>query len=694
MSGELLGGLWSEIGGLLWLVAALTALGVGGALVACLFRLGSPVEFLLAAYLVAWGWLVAVALVLSPGHVLTRAWLVVSLAAGVVLAAGVWYVSGRPGPPSFRPALREARDALRHPALLVLAVAVALGSAYSAALAFFTPVNEGDALAYHLARAAFWRQEHGLGYVDGAIDVRLNGNPPNAEIGQLATMLLSESDRYVALPQFLAYGALVLCVAAIGRRVGLGVPEALFGALAFATLPVVALQASGALNDLVVASFLAGSTLYALRPGRASLLLFALALGLAFGTKLTAVLALPTLALVLMLARPRSAWLRLALAALGGAVLGSFWYVLNLVESRDLDGGLAEDFDQRMELSAPELIVNGLRFGLDLIDLSGAPSPYEVLFLVAAGVLALVGLWRLRSSRRQGAALIAAGVVTALAYVAENLVELAQDQIVRVWSALGRPETAPFERGWNLNVEADPVFSWFGPLGALVLGAGTVAIVVLRLRGRVSTAVLGLALAPWVLLLCLAVTIVWDPFRGRFLVFGVALAAAAWGALFRFPVASGATAALGVTTLALSLANYLGKPSGLDAVWHRTEAAPASLRSIWRDDRADAQTRLRFTEDERALFRYLDENVPDDGRIAVVPRENDLLFPYFGRRLRRVVELARPGSAAIPPDAGWLVLSPGSSVERCAGDWQTELRLELGWRVERRVARGTCDSAG
>jgi hypothetical protein len=429
--------------------------------------------------------------------------------------------------------------------------------------------------------------------------------------------------------------------------------------------------------------------LFALRPGRASLVLLALALGLALGTKLTAVLAVPTLALVSVLARPRRDWLRLALAGLGGVALGSVWYAVNLVESRDLDGGLAEDFDQRVELSGRVLIVNGLRFGLDLIDLSGTPSPYEVLFLAAAGVLAALGVWRLRSSRSQGASLIAAAVVTALAYLSENLLGFAQDQIVRVWSALGRPETAPFERGWNLNVEADPVFSWFGPLGALILGAGTVAIVVLRLRERGSTAVLGLALAPWVLLLSLSVTIVWDPFRGRFLVFGVALAAAAWGALFRFPVVSGATAALGVTTLALSLANYLGKPSGLDAVWRRTEAPPASLRSIWGEDRAAAQARLRFRESERELFEFVDREVPEDARVAVVARENDLLFPYFGARLRREVELIPPNGSA-PPDAEWLVLSPRSSVRRCTTDWQRELELETGWRIDRRVARNSC----
>ena len=39
-----------------------------------------------------------------------------------------------------------------------------------------------------------------------ASDPRLNGNPPGAEIGVLATMLLSGGDRYAALPQVLALG--------------------------------------------------------------------------------------------------------------------------------------------------------------------------------------------------------------------------------------------------------------------------------------------------------------------------------------------------------------------------------------------------------------------------------------------------------------------------------------------------------
>ena len=67
-----------------------------------------------------------------------------------------------------------------------------------------------------------------------ASDPRLNGNPPGAEIGVLATMLLSGGDRYAALPQVLALGALLVAIAGIARRTRDDPPTALLAALVFA----------------------------------------------------------------------------------------------------------------------------------------------------------------------------------------------------------------------------------------------------------------------------------------------------------------------------------------------------------------------------------------------------------------------------------------------------------------------------
>ncbi len=218
--------------------------------------------------------------------------------------------------------MRVARS-LRHPAVLVLAVSVLAGVVYSIALAVATPLNDWDELSYHATRAAFWKQQHGVGYIANPVDGRLNANPPNAEIGQLSTMLLAGHDRYLGLVQLFAYGALVLGVAGMARRIGLRTREAVFGALTVATLPVLVLQASGGLNDLVVGSFLLAAAYFATGAGRSTLMLVALAVALAIGTKFTGVLALPTLALVGAAGRAPREWVRLGLAGAAGLGLGS-----------------------------------------------------------------------------------------------------------------------------------------------------------------------------------------------------------------------------------------------------------------------------------------------------------------------------------------------------------------------------------
>ena len=679
----------SELTGLLLLVAGIGALAATGALAACCLRLTSPIEFVLGTYVISWSWLVATALALSPLHLLTRGSLLFASALGLVLALGAWLVADRPPPASFAAATRAAREALRSPAVLILAVVVSLGAVYSCALAFLTPANDGDALAYHLARAAFWRQEQGLGYIANAVDLRLDINPPNAEIGQLATMLLSGSDRYVALPQLGAYVALVLCVAALARRLGLSVAEALFAALAFATLPIVAVQASSALNDLVVASFLGVAAVFVLRSGRASLVLLALAVGLAVGAKFTAVLALPTLVLVVMLACPRRHWTGLALAGIGGLALGSVWYVVNLIQTGEIDGGLAEDADQRVALSLSAMTFTALRLALEVVDMSGAARPHAVLFLLVACALGMFALSRMRRSTPQGVSLLVAASLIAGVLFAPSLFEVMQDLVFRSWVALGRPATAPFELGWNLNVRADPVVSWFGPLGAVLLFTGTAVTGLLWLRGRLPSAAFALALAPWAVLLTLAATIVWDPFRGRFLVFGVALAAAVWGIFLRSPIISTATAAIGATALTLSLANYYGKPSGLGEIWTLNDPPLVSVRSIWSDERWAAQTRLRLETGENLVIRYFEEHVPDEARVSVAARENDLLSPYFGPELERHVSLVKNGEP-VPTTADWLVVAPALDVRRCRAAWQRQLTLESGWRVERRTTPDKC----
>jgi hypothetical protein len=680
----------SEIGGLVWLGLGLAGLFGAGYFFACCTRMGAAIEFVLAVYLLTWTWIVAIALLLSPVGLVTRLWLFAAIATVLLVALATWHLLGRPPPPPFRPALSMARSALGHRGVAVLALGVACGLVYTIALALLLPANEGDALAYHLARAAFWNQEHGVGYVANAVDQRLNVNPPNAEIGQLLTMLLSGNDRYVALPQLAAYGALVLSVAGLARRIGLSPREATFGALVFATLPIAAVQASSALNDLVVASFLVAAVLFGLRPGRVSLVLVALALGLAVGTKFTAVPAVPAMIVVIALGRPARAWPGLIAATLAGLALGSAWYAVNLVETGELDGGLGAAADQRVALSLPAITTEMARLFLDLFDLSGAPPPHSGVFPVVGFAVAATGLLLVRRSVRGALGLAAAGaVIAATPSVIRGAFEIAQDQVFRWWVFVGRPETALFERGWGLNVEADPVRSWYGPLGIVLAVAGIIVVVWLRALQRVSTTAVGLALTPFLLLMTFAVGIVWDPFRGRFFIFGFALAAAAWSVFARFFAASIAIAGLGATSLFLALANYQSKPSGLAELWPREDRPIVSVESIWFNSRSEVQVRLRPDTGEEAVLRHLEREAPASAYIAVVARENDFLSPYFGHRLSHHVDLVA-GKSPVPATANWLVLPPSSSALWCRASWKTTLALRSGWRVERRVRPDEC----
>ena len=135
----------NQLGGALWLLAGAGGLVVAAGLSTCCLGIRSPIEFVLAMYVFAWSWLVAVTLSLSPLALVTRGWLIVGIAFGLVGALAAWAASGRPGPPSPRHAAATLGRALRQPAVAVLAIAVGLGAAYTFALALFTSVVEGDA---------------------------------------------------------------------------------------------------------------------------------------------------------------------------------------------------------------------------------------------------------------------------------------------------------------------------------------------------------------------------------------------------------------------------------------------------------------------------------------------------------------------------------------------------------------------
>ena len=380
------------------IVVGLALLVTTAAFLASTARPASALSFLLGSYLAAWVTVVLVTTILSVAGIAGQVGLLTSFIAALAVVVVAWSAAGRPKPPSLLDGITGIRITLRDPMLAVLAATVLGAAGYAVIIGIATPQNEWDALSYHLTRAAFWLQQGSVAYVPDVMDVRINVNPPVAEIGQFATLALNGSDAFSWLPEF--SGAVALCLAAFGiaRRAGLEEREALFGVLVLACLPLVVLQSSTALNDLVVASFLATATYFALGSGRRSAAATAVALGLGVGTKVVALFLLPVYLLVVLVARRRTPWAQAGILV-AGVVIGSGWYIINFAETGTWDGGLASMNGQIPDRQPALILTRAAQLATRALELPGAVHHDVLMYPIVAALFVVLGL---TVSRRSG----------------------------------------------------------------------------------------------------------------------------------------------------------------------------------------------------------------------------------------------------------------------------------------------------
>jgi hypothetical protein len=212
------------------------------------------------------------------------------------------------------------------------AAALALAVARLAAQIWVLAPFNADVCAYHLPKVAAWIRAGAFVWEIGP-DVRA-AFPAGFELVETWWALFLHHDVIIEMAgvEFLLLG--VVSVHAIARRIGLSEAVAFWAAFLFSLTPGFLLQAVACLNDAPVASlwlFAAALLLNAAPPG-----LVLGAVGLGIGVKPTFAYAVPGLLLLAWLSRSepasapsnrRWAWI----VAGSGMVLGSFWYVKNLV---------------------------------------------------------------------------------------------------------------------------------------------------------------------------------------------------------------------------------------------------------------------------------------------------------------------------------------------------------------------------
>jgi hypothetical protein len=559
---------------------------------------------LVAAYVLAFAEVILVAEALSPFHAIGEAGF---LALETLIAAagtGLWLRAGRPSPtlPRFRRGLIS-----EHPLLVVLGIAVVVAVCFEAFLAVSVPPNNWDGMTYHLSRAAAWLQHGSLGRIT-AHTQRENAFPPNAEIQVLFTFVFAHGDRFAALPQFFAQLALIAGIFGTARRLGFDRPASVFAALMFTTLSEVALQATTVQNDLVVSACVVAAVYFVLGRTRVNVILGAIALGLGVGTKLTALYALPVIAVVALATLPRRRLAELAVASgLAVTALGGYVYIANATHDGSVLGpaSVRAPFEPKVTSRGTVSTFGRIlyRFG----DLSGY-SPD----------------WRVETKLRG----IGSAVFQALHLDANP------------------PESSQTRFSFQPNTYANEDQSYFGPLGLLLLLPLAVVAVALRVVRRGSAVEVALALAIPLFALEVALTYRYNLWIGRFMVVPVALASAVVARVYATRLISATFACVGIVFLSFALQHNERKPIGRTGTpaWSLSRVAVESLTASGYDMPLETVAAL----------------VPDDATIGYRFGEDDFDYPLYGPRLtRRLVALPehRTLKAAAARGIEWVVTS-------------------------------------
>ena len=167
---------------------------------------------------------------------------------------------------------------------------------------FFTgiisPPTNYDSMTYHLARAAFWKQNHNINHYVTTAEIQ-NENPLNAEIGLLWIMLFTNSDNITFLVQWICFLIILITLYKLLRLLNFNKAISLITVFVFSTLDIVLLEASSTQNDLVAACFIVLTLYFLIRMAKSEqidfryITLSSIALGMAIGIKGNSYLIIP-----------------------------------------------------------------------------------------------------------------------------------------------------------------------------------------------------------------------------------------------------------------------------------------------------------------------------------------------------------------------------------------------------------------
>ena len=259
----------------------------------------------LAAWTV-WGvWLAWLTELLSAGHRIAPGWLGFGwLCFSALFCALLWRAGKRTDK------ILTAKPAATDEPLGKLDAVVLGGMAFillvTGVLGLLGPPNTDDVMEYHLPRVVLWASNHSVQFFP-TFDFGQLIHAPWAEYAALHLYLLSGSDRWVNLIEWVSFLGLVVGCSVVAKNLGASAKGQLLAGAFCASLPELILESSGSNNTAVGAFWIVAGAAFLLDPARENFAaLGGAAMGLALLTKGTAVIFLPALLIAIWaIRRPR-----------------------------------------------------------------------------------------------------------------------------------------------------------------------------------------------------------------------------------------------------------------------------------------------------------------------------------------------------------------------------------------------------
>lgn len=271
--------------------------------------------------------------------------------------------------------------------LALFTLLVSLNYALLAVCIIIFPQNITDSLYNHLSRIGYWIQQGSLKPYEGFAIVG-TVYPYNNSILMALSAVILKSDVLVGFTQLFCALFCSLTVYSLSIQLGYKRKSALIASLIFLTFPIVIYESITAQNDLVVTAFASSAVTlliqYIITKDRCYLILSALGLALALGTKQYIIFLLPGYAALLIygLYKDKLQWKKKFATWITSAIIftllvGSYTYIQNLITYHTPFGpkGTLEEVTDYSNLGniIPRVITNSSRLTDQFISCDGLP---------------------------------------------------------------------------------------------------------------------------------------------------------------------------------------------------------------------------------------------------------------------------------------------------------------------------------